>query len=81
MFDDFLIAELISFLVVPLYFEVDFVETYRARGKTDLLITREVMFWSYECHNTAKEVLRSIWKALYKSDDSNQDSNSPSFQH
>jgi len=67
LFDDSLIAELISFLVVPLYFEVDFVETYRAKGKSDFLMTREVMFWSYECHNTAKEILRSIWKALYES--------------
>jgi len=67
LFDDFLIAELISFLVVPLYFQVDFVETYRAKGKSEFLWTREVMFWSYECHNTAKEILRSIWKALYES--------------
>jgi len=68
LFDDFLIAELISFLVAPLYFEVDFVEACREIFGTERIMRREVLFWSYESHKSASVLLDRIWNALYSLD-------------
>ena len=72
MFDDFLISEVISFLVVPLYFAVDFVEAYHEIEDTDIIMKREVLFWNYESHNIASLILQRIWAAVHRSDRSNQ---------